>query len=178
MGGRGARSGLSGGVGINATKHNRQMELLNDTDFKSRTNKAHLKNLKETYNDFNNYRFDGLNHNMQSNNYMTMDRISKDGDKVVVRVANSHIVDTKYGYGLVLNKDNVVYLKDWQVSKTNYGNEVLLNKKYFTPKKSSRTFSDFDGSTELLDFSSWQKAAKAQQKEGTNVKWRFKNVKE
>lgn len=120
---------------------------------------------------FNEYRFEGLNHSQYSNKYMTMNRVNADETKVVVRVADCHLFETKYGYGLILDEKHVLWMKDWQVSENWYGNEVLLNKEYFNVKESNRTFDDFDENDEALTWEHWVEVAKSQQDAGTEVRW-------
>lgn len=111
--------------------------------------------------DFNEFRFSGLNYRDKSNKYFTMDRVSEDETKIVVKVADSHLLKTKYGFALILNAEHVVFLKDWQVSDNYYGIEVLLTKEYFTPKKWGE-FPDFDYEEENLTWEEWLETAKAQ----------------
>lgn len=70
---------------------------------------------------FNEFRFDGLKCREVSNKYLTMKRVSEDENKIVVKVAGSHLLSTKYGYALILNAEYVVFLKEWQVDKNYYG---------------------------------------------------------
>ena len=118
--------------------------------------------------DFNEYRFEGLNPQKYSNNYITMNRVSDNKEKIVVRVGDDHLEKTLYGYALVLDKTRVVFLKDWQVSQNYYGNEVLLDKNYFIVK----TWGNHDkflDSDEDLTFEAWLEAAELQKE--TEVKW-------
>lgn len=110
---------------------------------------------------FNEFRFAGLNYRQQTNKYLTMERVSEDETKVVVKVSDNHIFTTKYGYGLILNMNHVIFLKDWQVSYNYYGTEVLLDKKYFTPKEWG-CFEDFGTERENETFEEWLEVAKQQ----------------
>ena len=85
--------------------------------------------------DFNNFRFEGLNYKDASNKYYTMDRVSADESKIVVKVASTQIIETKFGYALILDYNHVVFLKSWQVSDNYFGIEVLLNKEYWNVKE-------------------------------------------
>lgn len=107
---------------------------------------------------FNDFRFEGLNCKNISNKYMTMNRVSDDKDKIVVKVADSHLQRTKYGYALILDHTHVVFLKDWQVDQNYYGNEVLLNKKFFNPKEWG-TWEDFFEEPDQLEWDTWMNAA-------------------
>ena len=89
-----------------------------------------MKKISEKTRDFNNFRFENLNWHQVSNNYYSMDRVSEDEKKIVVKVADEHILSTKFGYALILDASHVVFLKEWQVSKNYYGNEVLLQKDF------------------------------------------------
>ena len=112
--------------------------------------------------DFNEFRFAGLNHREKSNKYFTMNRVSEDENKIVVKVGDSHILKTKYGYALILNAEYVVFLKDWQVDQNFYGNEVILTKEYFTPKKWGDFSDNFGYEEENLDWNEWLETAKEQ----------------
>lgn len=120
-----------------------------------------MKTVSSKKNDFNNFRFEGLNWYQYSNKYYSMDRVSADESKIVVRVGESHILKTKFGYALILDYNHVVFLKDWQVSDNYFGTEVLLQKEYFIVKEWG-TFEDFGEDPENLDFNTWLEAAKAQ----------------
>lgn len=121
--------------------------------------------------DFNEFRFDGLEPRTASNKYYTMNRVSEDGERIVVKVADSHLFKSPYGYGLTLDKDHVVWLKNWAVSQNWYGNEVMLTKQYFNVKASKRSNANFDSEPQNLSFEHWRDVAYAQQKAGTYVRW-------
>lgn len=118
---------------------------------------------------FNEYRFGGLNHRPASNKYLTMDRVSADEGKIVVKVADCHLLKTRYGYGLILDRHHVCWIKDWAVSVNWYGNEVLLDMKYFTPKEWGE-FDEFDEDEEPLVWDHWLQIATAQSGM-TDVRW-------
>lgn len=120
-----------------------------------------MKTVSSKKNDFNNFRFEGLNWYRYSNKYYSMDRVSADESKIVVRVGESHILKTKFGYALILDYSHVVFLKDWQVSDNYFGVEVLLQKEYFIVKEWG-AFEDFGDDPENLDYNTWLEAAKAQ----------------
>lgn len=120
-----------------------------------------MKTVSSKKNDFNNFRFEGLNWYQCSNKYYSMDRVSADESKIVVKVGESHILKTKFGYALILDYSHVVFLKDWQVSDNYFGVEVLLQKEFFTVKEWG-TFDDFGDEPDNLDYNTWLEAAKAQ----------------
>lgn len=120
-----------------------------------------MKTISSKTKDFNDYRFEGLNWYQFSNKYYSMNRVSADESKIVVRVGDSHILKTKFGYALILDHTHVVFLKDWQVSDSYFGVEVLLQKEFFNVKEWG-SFEDFDFEPENLDFTAWLEAAKAQ----------------
>lgn len=111
--------------------------------------------------DFNNFRFAGLNYRKMSNKYLTMNRVSADESKIVVRIGSDHILPTEYGYALILNSENVCFLKHWQVSDGPTNTEVLLQKEYFKVKQWGN-FPNFPTDDKNLAFESWLEAAKAQ----------------
>lgn len=112
--------------------------------------------------DFNNFRFDGLEAKDISNKYMTMNRLNSDETKIVVKVGDSHLQKTRYGFALILDTNHVVFVKDWQVDQNYYGNEVLLTKEYFNVKEWG-SFDDFGEEPKNYDWNTWVEAAKAQQ---------------
>ena len=120
--------------------------------------------------DFNEYRFEGLKHHRISNKYLSMNRVSENEEKIVVKVGDNHILETAYGYALILDSKNVVFLKNWQVSRNYYGTEVLLDKNYFNVKKWGNFENLFiEENEEEHKFETWSKAAKLQEQE--EVKW-------
>lgn len=118
--------------------------------------------------EFNEFRFKGLSLKSKSNKYFTMNRVSEDGDRIVVKVGDNHIRETRYGYALILNAENVVFLKDWQVDQNFYGTEVLLTKEYFVPKKWGDFSDDFGYEEDNLSWDTWLEAAKEQSKTETD----------
>ena len=120
---------------------------------------------------FNEFRFAGLNYNVFSNKYWTMNRTSEDGNKIVVKVADSHIFESKYGYGLILDAHHVLWLKDWQVSRNYYGNEVVLDRNYFNVKEWGDFSDNFADEPETCDWIWWARAAAEQAEAGTMVEW-------
>lgn len=113
--------------------------------------------------DFNEFRFKGLNYKEISNKYYTMNRLNEDETKIVVKVGDSHLQETKYGYALILDCNHVVFLKSWQVSRNYFGNEVILTEEYFNVKEWG-DWLDFGEDSDNLKFSTWVNAAKAQSK--------------
>lgn len=122
---------------------------------------------KEKKKSFNDFRFEGLNKRRESNKYWTMDRVNENESKIVVKVADDHLLETRYGYVLILDKTHVVFVKDWQVSKNWFGNEVLLTKEYFNVKEWG-TFNDFSKDDTVLNWNHWLEVAKNQI---VDVKW-------
>lgn len=121
---------------------------------------------------FNEFRFEGLKCREVSNKYFTMSRVSEDENKIIVKVDDSHIVKTRYGYALILNAEYVLFLKEWQVDQNYYGNEVLLNKEFFIPKKWGDFSLDFEYEEDNLDWNEWLNTAIAQNNEEDNeVRW-------
>lgn len=111
---------------------------------------------------FNEFRFEGLNHRECSNKYLTMNRTNADDTKIIVKVADSHILKTRYGYALILDWNHVVFLKDWQVDINYFGNEVLLTKEYWNVKEWGDFSDEFDEEPANLDWATWVEIAKAQ----------------
>lgn len=110
---------------------------------------------------FNDFRFEGLDYIEISNKYFAMKRVSNDCNKIVVKVADTHLIETKFGYALILNRYQVVFLKAWQVDRNWYGNEVLLTREYFNVKNWGEHF-DFSEELNNNTFEEWLKVAQAQ----------------
>lgn len=106
-------------------------------------------------------KFEGLNWRQYSTKYMTMDRVSADENKIVVRVGKDHLIQTRYEYALILDNTHVVFIKNWQVSISAHGIEVLLTKEYFNVKEQGQ-HDEFDEEPQNLKFDEWLEAAKAQ----------------
>lgn len=119
--------------------------------------------------DFNAFRFEGLNHRDISNNYWTMNRVNELEDRVVVKVSDDHLIKTRHGYALVLDKEHVVFLKNWNVSKSYYGNEVMLTKAFFNVKKWGTHDAFASVIEENHSYDTWVEIAKGQKE--TDVKW-------
>lgn len=114
---------------------------------------------------FNDFRFAGFDYYDYSNKYLKVrERVSADNKKVIVKVAENHLIETKYGYALILDNSRVVFLKPWQVNINFYGNEVLLNEDYFNVKEWG-TWNDFGKNDENCSFAEWLKTAKEQEAE-------------
>lgn len=106
-------------------------------------------------------RFEGLNYKQLSNNYLTMNRVSEDNNKIVVKIGSDHLLKTKYGYAFILDRTHVVFLKEWQINTSYYGTEVLLERQNFKVKEWGE-FSIFDDTDDLLSFDNLVKIAKEQ----------------
>lgn len=65
---------------------------------------------------FKDFLFEGLNGRKIGNNYFTADRVSEDESKIIVKVADSNLIETRYGYALILDRTHVVFIKGWAVS--------------------------------------------------------------
>ena len=123
-------------------------------------------------------KFEGLNLKQLTNKYYTCDRVNADETRIVVRVAVNQLFRTRYGYGMILDRNHVVWLKDWQVSISyakdgdgDYFCEVILNKDYFNAKEWGE-FNDYGDDAANLEWAAWLDAAKGQQAHGTEVSWR------
>ena len=113
---------------------------------------------------FDNYRFAGLEHRQRADGFLTMNRVAL--DRVVVRVEKGEAFRTRYGYGLHLDNESVLWLKKWQVSESTAGTEVLILSKYFAPK--FWTGNGYGGSQERLFYEYWEERAATDE---TEVVW-------
>lgn len=158
-----------------------QMDFLMKQHFRKEQAEKENKPTQKTKNvsraEFDIFRFGDLNFTSASNKYWTMDRVSEDENKIVVRVGDSHLVKTKFGYALILDNTHVVFIKDWQVSSNYFGNEVLLTREYCEVKEWGN-HEEFDEDKENLLFDTWLAVAREQDAlvddDGTkinSVKW-------
>lgn len=126
-----------------------------------------------TKKDFNEFRFAGLKANFEySNKYIESNRISEDGNKIIVKIGQDHLVETKYGYAVILNATHVVFVNSWQVDINYYGIEVILNKDYFNVKEWGDFSDNFDDTEDFLSWDTWLKVAKQQEEAGNLVRWK------
>lgn len=122
--------------------------------------KTYTKNLKKEQ--FNAFRFEGLDYRKVSNKYITMKRVNVEETKCVVKIAPEHLIKTKFGWALILDRTHVIFIKDWQVSVSNYyGIEVLLDKEHFIIKNWG-VYEEFADNDEFLKFKNWVEVAKTQ----------------
>ena len=122
--------------------------------------------------DFDKFRFEGLGVKDRSNQYWEIDRVNHLGNKIIVKVDDVHIFPTKYGYGLRLDDNYVVWLKDWQVNINYYGTEVLLTEQYFIPKEFKSREYIFDEVSENRNWNTWLSIANEQQAQGNLAWWK------
>lgn len=115
-----------------------------------------------TKEEFNNFRFEGLEAKHISNTYLSMKRFNPDKTKIVVKVGSDHLRKTKYGFILVLDNTHVVFIKTWQVDQNHYGNEVLLTKEFFKVREYGE-WEEFSECKENLEFETWVKVAEEQE---------------
>lgn len=120
---------------------------------------------------FDQFRFEGLKVRDRSNKYYELNRVSGEGAKIIVKVDDSHLLKTRYGYALILDDRHVVFVKDWQVEQNFYGNEVLLNKEYFNVKKWGQ-HEDFSPNSENHKWETWVRIARKQEAAGNKVRWK------
>lgn len=127
-------------------------------------------------NTFNDFKFAGLDYKEASNKYLTMKRINAEETKCVVKIAPEHLIKTKFGWALILDRTHVIFLKDWQVSVSNYyGIEVLLDKIHFLVKNWG-VHEEFADDEEFLNFEKWVEIAKAQDELKNNDGWQINPV--
>ena len=120
--------------------------------------------------DFREFLFKGLDVRSKSNKYYTCKRHNDDFTKIVLKIADSHLIPTKYGYAFVLDHTRVVFLKDWQVNRNYYGNEVILDKNYFVVKEWG-THYDFFENDEATQFEYWVTIVKELVAAENEVRW-------
>lgn len=116
----------------------------------------------------NEFRFKGFQVSDRSNKYYRINsRINDAEDKVIVRYSTEQVFQTAYGFGLRLDHDKGIWLKDWQVSKvwdetlSDFVYEIVLDK-IFTKVANFEENDDIQGD---YDFSNIWESMKAVAKE-------------
>lgn len=109
-----------------------------------------LKQQKQNSIDFYSKMYDGLGFEEASNKYCEITkRVNDDETKVLINISSNQVFLTQYGYGLMVGKTKVVWLKSWQVisvadwfktDMTRGCYQVMLNKEYYNVKDSTREF--------------------------------------
>ncbi|HEL2057750.1 TPA: hypothetical protein TY768_000918 [Streptococcus suis] len=80
--------------------------------------------------------YKGFDYSESSNRYLAITSVSKDNDKIAIRVSSDAVFNTKYGKGYRLNATEGIWLKDWQVKESYRGGTVLfLDRKYYKVSK-------------------------------------------
>lgn len=102
-----------------------------------------------------------------------MRRFNESEDKIVVKVEDNHLIETKYGYALILDNTHVVFIKSWQVNQNWFGNEVYLTKEYFNVKEWGE-HEEFGIGDQELTWNYWLNVAKIQQENENIVRWKKK----
>ena len=113
---------------------------------------AYMKSRKEKSINFRASIYEGLGFEQASNKYCEITRrVNDDETKILVNVDASQVFPTRYGFGMVVGRNHVVWLKDWQVIQvadwwltefTKGCYQVLLNKDYYKVAESTREFED------------------------------------
>lgn len=144
----------------------------------------YLNNQKQNTINFYANILEGLGFAEASNKYCEVTRrVNDDETKILVNVNKKQLFSTQYGYGLIVGKNSVVWLKNWQVfvvadyfktSMTNNCLQVLLNKEYYNVKESTREFdvvvgdcasdSEFEKANGYHSWKDMVERAKAQEK--------------
>lgn len=112
-------------------------------------------------NSFNEFRFKGLSAKNHDRSYFTMKRINSDETKIVVRINDRELKGTQYGYAVILDWSHVIFVKDWQVNRSRFGNELLLFKNRFKPREWKTHFS-FYNDPDNLEWDAWVDRARRQ----------------
>ena len=136
--------------------------------------KTYTKSLKKEQ--FNNFISTGLDYKEASNKYFTMKRVNAEETKCVVKVAPGHLMKTKFGWALILDRTHVIFIKAWQISISNYyGIEVLLDKEHFLIKNWG-VHEEFTDNDQFLKFENWVEVAKEQDNLKNDEGWQINPV--
>lgn len=126
---------------------------------------------------FNEFRFKGFEYNENATNkYINIkSRINDDKTKIIVRYSLNQVFETPYGYGLRLDHNKGVWLKNWQVSKVwdeefnEYQAEIVLDKN-FTALAEFKESDDIHGD---YDFSNiWESLMSLAEEQDGMVRWK------
>lgn len=113
------------------------------------------------FNDFQaNYKFKGFDIEQfyqvsNSRNGLKGKHVSDDNNNAVIKISGKHIIETKYGYAVIMSNTEVVFIKHWQVWGVNYKSNAYIinfNRDFFNIKtwgnhddfSSERTFNSFE----------------------------------
>lgn len=171
MGGRGSGSASFSAMSKNAQRHEKYLA----GELRTRVTKNDKFRMDTA--------FKGLNYSKvrssKSSGYIYADRVSKDGENIMVLFAPSHVRQTPYGFAIQLDEKHVQYVKDWQVYpqespyKGFQGINVAFSRKYWKPKETKYTNDDFIGNSQMLNYSEMLKIAREQQNIGNTVSIRY-----
>lgn len=76
--------------------------------------------------------------------YFLNNRISQNKEEVVLEIDEDMVFETRYGYGIYLVNNKVLFIQNWQLSLSHDGEtEVYLNKKYFNPTNATKDVDSF-----------------------------------
>ena len=109
-------------------------------------------------------RFPGMCAHEVSYNYWGMNRISDDGETIIIRISGEILLKTTYGFALPIASDTVIFLKDFQIHQNPEETNVILKKQYFKTSKwgNHPDFEEMDPEKESWNY--WLQVAKEQQK--------------
>ena len=92
--------------------------------------------------------------------------VSKDGNNAVVKIGESHVFKTQYGWGVAIDNTHTVFVKDWQVwgRDREFGAYVInFNRQYYNAKKWGNR-DEFGSGLKLNKFDDVVKLAKLQER--------------
>lgn len=111
---------------------------------------------------FNDFRFGDLGYYNWSNQYFRINnRVNEAKDKIIVKVDDSNLIQTMWGYAVILDATRVVFVKFWQVSHGCEGTEVMLTKQYFNVKTWGN-HDNFGADDEACTWDYWLNVAESQ----------------
>lgn len=82
--------------------------------------------------------------------YLLGSHVSADGNNVVIKIAPSHVIPTRFGYAIIVDANRVVFIKEWQVWGTSFKDGsyiVSFNRQFYQVKEwgdHSENFGEYD----------------------------------
>lgn len=114
------------------------------------------------------------------NEYYWSINTGKHGDKAILVVPSETLVKTKYGYGLPISNNQIIWLKNWQISKNQMLNGVyhyykdmgintlvpiVINETYFKPSTAKTPFK------KVVDITDFETACELGKRQNLETRW-------
>ncbi|MBS4751121.1 hypothetical protein KG091_08540 [Carnobacteriaceae bacterium zg-ZUI78] len=92
--------------------------------------------------------------------------VSEDNNNAVIKIAGSQLLETRYGYGFIIDAHHVVFIKHWQLwgkSRQEDAYLINLNREYFKIKEWGDFSDTFSDNSDIKTFDDIVSLARAQE---------------